>query len=44
MGNSRERKHLQFCNRKLISKKIFMNDKSFNFVWKLKDLLENIHE
>ena len=45
MGNSLGRKHLRFDNWKLVSEKIFVNDKSFNvFMQKLKDLLEIVHE
>ena len=46
MENSCERKHSQLENRKLVSEKIFTDDKSFNlFVMrKLKDLLENVRK
>ena len=38
MGNLCKRKYSQFENRKLVSKKIFANDKNFE----LKDLLEKV--
>ena len=44
MGNSRK-KHSRFENWKLVSEKIFANDKSFNlFSCETKNLLENVRE